>query len=59
MRLVRCGIALAVAAAVIGRPGDAQEKPAVKLQIVKYDGLTNAVKQNRGKVVLIDFWGEF
>ena len=40
-------------------PGSAQEKAEIKLDIVKYDGLKDAVLRNRGKVVLIDFWGEF
>lgn len=39
--------------------GHAQDKGEVKLDIVKYDGLKDAVVRNRGKVVLIDFWGEF
>ena len=39
--------------------GNAQDKGEVKLDIVKYDGLKDAVVRNRGKVVLIDFWGEF
>ena len=40
-------------------PGSAQEKGEIKLEIVKYDGLKDAVLRNRGKVVLVDFWGEF
>mgnify|MGYP001568874383 CR=1 FL=1 len=40
-------------------PGAAQEKSDVKLDVVKYDGLKDAVLRNRGKVILIDFWGEF
>lgn len=37
----------------------AGEKSAVTQQVVKYDGLGQAVLQNRGKVVLVDFWGDF
>ena len=33
-----------------------QEKGDITLQVVKYDGLKQAVLQNRGKVVLVDFW---
>jgi hypothetical protein len=40
--------------------GAAQEpKEDVTLKVVKYDGLKDAVLKNRGKVVLIDFWGSF
>jgi hypothetical protein len=42
-----------------GLPGSAQDKGPVKLDVVKYDGLKEAVVKQRGKVVLIDFWGEF
>ncbi len=38
-------------------PGAAQEKGDAKIDIVKYDGLKDAVTRNRGKVVLVDFWG--
>jgi len=42
-------------------PGNApgQDKGEVKLDVVKYDGLKNAVLKHRGKVVLVDLWGEF
>lgn len=33
-----------------------QDKAAGTLQVVKYDGLKQAVLKNRGKVVLVDFW---
>jgi hypothetical protein len=41
--------------------GDAwpQQKPGIDLKVVNYDGLTKAVREQRGKVVLVDFWGEF
>ncbi len=29
------------------------------LQAVKYAGLKEAINRNRGKVVLVDFWGNF
>jgi thiol-disulfide isomerase/thioredoxin len=32
-------------------------KPAVK--VVRYDGLTDFVKQQRGKVVVLDFWADY
>jgi hypothetical protein len=48
----------AVLCAGVGATGG-QEKSAVKLDIVKYDVLRDAVAKARGKVVLVDFWGEF
>jgi hypothetical protein len=36
-----------------------QAVPEVELRVVKYEGLKDAVLKNRGKVVLIDFWGNF
>ena len=38
-------------------PALAQEKAEVKLDVVKYEALKDAVARNRGKVVLVDFWG--
>jgi hypothetical protein len=43
----------------IEQPGQTQSPPSVTLQVVKYSALTDAVVKNRGKVVLIDFWGNF
>jgi len=31
----------------------------VELQVVKYNGLVEAIKAQRGKVVVVDVWGEF
>ena len=35
-----------------------QEKDtaAVELKVVKYEGLTEAIQKNRGKVIVVDFW---
>lgn len=30
----------------------------VDLKVVKYDGLKNIIKQNKGKVVVVDFWSD-
>jgi thiol-disulfide isomerase/thioredoxin len=39
-------------------PGPAAESaPAVELKVVKYDGLADTVRRLRGKVVVVDFWG--
>jgi hypothetical protein len=48
-----------VAALLLVNTSPSQEKGQVKLETVKYDGLKNAVLKNRGKVVLVDFWGFF
>jgi thiol-disulfide isomerase/thioredoxin len=46
--------ALAVAAAT-----SARQEPAVELKPLKYDALIELVKQQRGKVVVVDFWADF
>jgi hypothetical protein len=51
------GIGLATLSALSGAAQEAKED--VTLKVVKYDGLKDAVLKNRGKVVLIDFWGNF
>lgn len=33
--------------------------PAVELRPLKYDALIDLVKQNKGKVVVVDFWADF
>jgi hypothetical protein len=35
---------------------NAQEK-AAEAKVVKYDGLKDVVVKNKGKVVVVDFWG--
>jgi len=42
-------------------PGNAltQQKPGVDIKVINYDGLKKAVRDQRGKVVVVDFWGEF
>ena len=37
----------------------AQDKAEITLQVMKYDGLKDLVLKNRGKVVLVDLWGDF
>lgn len=36
-----------------------EQKAVVELKVVKYNGLQEAVKAQRGKVVVVDVWGEF
>jgi hypothetical protein len=50
-------IGLLALGTALNAPGSAQDKSDIKLDIVKYDGLKDAVTRNRGKVVLVDFWG--
>ena len=53
-------LTLGLAVLLGGRTSSAQEKsPPIDLQVVKYQGLKDAIFKNRGKVVLVDFWGEF
>ncbi|HEY1380196.1 MAG TPA: TlpA disulfide reductase family protein [Gemmataceae bacterium] len=33
--------------------------PLVAVKVVKYDGLSDFIKQNRGKVVVVDFWADY
>ncbi|MCS7045830.1 MAG: hypothetical protein NZO58_05695 [Gemmataceae bacterium] len=51
--LVSCGLL------TIATPGQVQPADEVKLDVVKYEALKEAVLRQRGKVVLVDFWGEF
>jgi hypothetical protein len=45
---------------IVTLSGNTQEaKDGINLQVVKYDGLKDMVLKNRGKVVLVDFWGVF
>ena len=56
---MRTMIAMGVLAAIFAGQATAQEKKEIKLEVVKYDVLRDAVAKERGKVVLVDFWGEF
>ena len=49
------GIALLSPPAFSQPPGDAK----VAVRVVRYDGLTDAIKQQRGKVVVVDFWADY
>jgi len=52
------GLLVAATLLTMALPGGTQESK-VALTTVKYQGLKQAVLQSRGKVVLVDFWGEF
>jgi hypothetical protein len=62
MNLFRLMPSLAAFVLLAAFPAVAQDKgdgPTVTLKTVKYAGLAEAVVQNRGKVVVVDFWGFF
>jgi thiol-disulfide isomerase/thioredoxin len=50
---------LTVMAALAVAAGPEPGTDAVTLRRVSYDGMGDAVKGSRGKVVLVDFWGSF
>ena len=56
---MRKAVAMGLLAALFAGAAPAQEKKEIKLDVVKYDVLRDAVAKERGKVVLVDFWGEF
>jgi thiol-disulfide isomerase/thioredoxin len=51
-------VLLLLATALAGAGVLGQER-GVQLRVVRYDGLKETVLRNRGKVILVDFWGEF
>jgi hypothetical protein len=62
MNVARLAIGLTAVSLLAALTAPAQDKagkPAVALKTVKYAGLADAVVQNRGKVVIVDFWGFF
>jgi thiol-disulfide isomerase/thioredoxin len=46
-------------AACVSLMGQEQRSRVGQLSVVKYDELKEAILHNRGKVILVDFWGEF
>jgi thiol-disulfide isomerase/thioredoxin len=59
MRAIRwcCLLGLLALLLPAGRAADSAAPGKVELKVVKYDGLADTVRQLRGKVVVIDFWG--
>jgi thiol-disulfide isomerase/thioredoxin len=47
------------AVAVLAAPAQADPPAAVTVRVVRYDGLGDLIKQNRGKVVVVDFWADY
>jgi thiol-disulfide isomerase/thioredoxin len=59
MKGTGCCLSLGLAL-VFTLPGNPQEpKGGIQIQPVKYAGLQEVIRKNRGKVVLVDFWGDF
>jgi thiol-disulfide isomerase/thioredoxin len=58
MRALRHGVLLGLLFLSAAGPALADDKAdgAVGLKVVKYDGLADLVRQNAGKVVVVDFW---
>jgi hypothetical protein len=59
MRKLIAFTGLAIVALITHGSAWPQQKPGVDLKTVNYEGLKKAVRDQRGKVVLVDFWGEF
>jgi thiol-disulfide isomerase/thioredoxin len=54
------GAVLLLTATVFFVPAMAQEKTeGVTYKVVKYEGLTDAILKNRGKVLVVDFWADY
>jgi hypothetical protein len=58
MRLfnARGGLALVVLLSTAFAASGADD--AVKVQVVKYAGLGDVIKLNKGKVIVVDFWAD-
>ena len=57
MKLLLAGFAaLAVCLVAVGRPATDGK---VTVAVVKYDGLTDLIKKNKGKVLVLDFWADY
>jgi thiol-disulfide isomerase/thioredoxin len=57
MKLLIAGFAaLALALVASGRPATDGK---VTVAVVKYDGLTELIRKNKGKVLVLDFWADY
>jgi hypothetical protein len=55
--LVGCGLLLL--AGIAGRGTSQSPKPEPTLKLAKYAELGDLVRQQRGKVVVVDFWADY
>jgi hypothetical protein len=54
------GVALVLLVARAGNAApDAPASDAVDIKVLKYKDLCSAIRAQRGKVVVVDIWGEF
>ncbi|MBX9679917.1 MAG: hypothetical protein K2X38_14235 [Gemmataceae bacterium] len=59
MRLLRTLFGAILLLVLSLSPALAQPASSIQLATVKYDGLADAVKKHRGKVVYVDFWSVY
>ncbi len=52
-------VALGLLAWAAPTPAQAPGGSKVAVKVVRYDGLIDVIKQNRGKVVVVDFWADY
>jgi hypothetical protein len=57
MQVLRGGGLILLASGLLGAAAYAGEAPRVEVKVVKYADLGDVVRQHRGKVVVVDFWG--
>ena len=51
--ICRCGLVLLITLFLVRSLGAADQ---VEVKVVKYQGLADAVKEAKGKIVVVDFW---
>jgi thiol-disulfide isomerase/thioredoxin len=57
MWMTRRALFAALLALFLAAPAFAEDKVAVR--VMKYDDLTKLIKENQGKVIVVDFWQDF
>lgn len=59
MRVIARSFSPALLVFLLGPAQTFPQEQNVELRFVNYEGLKQAVLKQRGKVVVVDFWGEF
>ena len=57
MRMTRRAVFAALLALFVAAPAFADDK--VEVKVMKYDDLIKLIQQNKGKVIVVDFWQDF